>query len=105
AVSAQYSPGQWYVRTNVKHTGKQFATLTNDEVVPEYTLVDLDAGYKFANIGWFKSPTVKLNLANLFNTSYRVPSGQQQTAADANNPVRYYLGAPRSFGVTLSTDL
>lgn len=102
AVSAQYAQGAWYVRSNVKHTGKQFATLVNDEVVPEYTLVDLDAGYRLPNSGWFKNPTIKLNLANIFNTSYRVPSGQQQTAADN---VRYYLGAPRSFGVTLSTDL
>ncbi|TDR71426.1 TonB-dependent receptor [Paludibacterium purpuratum] len=105
ALSLQYAQGPFYARTNVKHTGKQFATLVNDEVVPEYTLVDFDAGYRFPNMGWLKNPTIKFNLSNIFNTSYRVPSGLQPTAADSSNPVRYYLGAPRGVALTLQTDL
>ncbi|MGC0155333.1 TonB-dependent receptor [Chromobacterium vaccinii] len=102
ALSLQYSPGAWYVRTDVKHTGKQFATLVNDEVVPEYTTVDLDAGYRFGNMGMLKNPTLKLNLSNLFSTSYRIPSSYKVNAADT---VRYNLGAPRSVAVTLSVDM
>ncbi|WP_440026266.1 TonB-dependent receptor [Chromobacterium amazonense] len=102
ALSLQYSPGAWYVRTDVKHTGKQFATLANDEVVPEYTTVDLDAGYRFGNMGVLKNPTLKLNLSNMFNTSYRIPTSSKANAADT---VRYNQGAPRSAAVTLQVDL
>ena len=104
ALSLQYSPGAWYVRSDVKHTGKQYATLVNDEAVPEYTLVDLDAGYRFGNTSMFKNPTLKLNVGNIFNTSYRIPSGMKANAADSGG-VRYYLGAPRSVAVSLSVDL
>jgi iron complex outermembrane receptor protein len=102
ALSLQYAPGAWYVRTDVKHTGKQFATLVNDEVVPEYTTVDLDAGYRFGNMGVLKNPTIKLNVSNMFNTSYRIPTSSKVNAADT---VRYNLGAPRSAAVTLQVDL
>ncbi|UTH74400.1 TonB-dependent receptor [Chromobacterium sp. IIBBL 290-4] len=101
ALSLQYAPGAWYVRTDVKHTGKQFATLANDEVVPEYTTVDLDAGYRFGNMGVLKNPTLKLNVSNMFNTSYRIPTSSKVNAADT---VRYNLGAPRSASVTMQVD-
>ncbi|OHX19042.1 TonB-dependent receptor [Chromobacterium sphagni] len=104
ALSLQYSPGAWYVRSDVKHTGKQYATLVNDEAVPEYTLVDLDAGYRFGNTSIFKNPTLKLNVGNIFNTSYRIPAGMKANSTDGGG-VRYYLGAPRSVAISLSVDL
>jgi iron complex outermembrane receptor protein len=54
-LSAQYETGAWYTRVKVKYTGKQWATMTNDEEVPAYTLVGLDAGYQFPNTGFLKN--------------------------------------------------
>ena len=49
-------PISFYVRLKAKKTGRQYATLMNDEEVPSYMTADFDAGYKFANFGFIKSP-------------------------------------------------
>lgn len=108
-LSVQYAAGPFYARVKVKHTGRQYATLMNDEAVPNYTLGDFDAGYKFADIGMLKSPLVRLNVSNIGNTKYRNPSSSSVINAvkvGSTNPgtVTYYLGAPRLFSLTLSAD-
>ncbi|BEV71445.1 TonB-dependent receptor [Paludibacterium sp. THUN1379] len=105
ALSLQYAQGPFFARTNIKHTGKQYATLVNDEAVPEYTTVDFDAGYRFNSVGLVKNPTIKLNLSNVFNTSYRVPSLSSGVKSQSSDGVYYNLGAPRAIAVTLSADL
>jgi iron complex outermembrane receptor protein len=105
----QYASGPYYVRVKVKHTGKQYATLMNDEQVPAYTCGDLDAGYKFADIGAIKNPMVRLNISNIGNARYRNPSSAsvvnaKPVGSTAAGTVFYYLGAPRLFSVTLSAD-
>ncbi len=109
AASVQYASGPLYVRMKVKDTGKQFATLMNDEEVPAYTVVDLDAGYKLGNIGIGKDTQLRFNLSNVFNKQYRNPSSGSVINARAygTEPARtvfYYLGAPRFFSMSLTTD-
>jgi len=107
--SLQYSSGPLYLRLKAKYTGKQWATLMNDEEVPTYTMMDFDAGYKFADMGMLKSPLVRFNISNLGNASYRNPSSGSVTnavavGARAAQTVFYYLGAPRLASVTFSAD-
>ena len=46
-LSVSYEQANWYTRLKAKYTGEQQATMMNDELVPAYTLVGLDAGYQF----------------------------------------------------------
>ena len=108
-LSAQYETGAWYTRVKVKYTGKQWATMTNDELVPSYTLVGLDAGYQFPNTGFLKKPTLRMSISNLTDRQYRNPSSFNVTNAlpygtAAAKNVFYYLGAPRFASVTFSAD-
>ncbi|PIG27207.1 iron complex outermembrane receptor protein [Janthinobacterium sp. 35] len=108
-LSAEYQLGAFYARVKAKATGKQQATLNNDETVPGYTVMGFDAGYTFANMGWLKRPKITLNISNLTDKQYRNPSSQNVTNATAVNgtsakTVYYYLGAPRFSSVTFSGD-
>jgi iron complex outermembrane recepter protein len=112
-LSLQYANGPIYARIKGKKTGRQYATLMNDEEVPSYTTADFDAGYKFADFAFIKSPQLRLNVSNIGNTKYRNPSSGFTLNAKpvvtsagtlgAGN-VFYYLGSPRFFSVTLSAD-
>lgn len=103
AGTLQYAKGPYYSQLKAKHVGKQFADMTNFEKVPSFTLFDLSAGYKFENNGVFKGPTIKLNVSNLFDREYRVPTGVSNTST-SNTSVYYYLGAPRFVTLTLQSD-
>jgi iron complex outermembrane receptor protein len=105
----QYASGPYYARLKVKHTGKQYATLMNDEETPAYTTGDLDLGYQFANMGMLKNPTLRMNVSNIANVKYRNPSSGSGTNAVAygtyaGTAPTYYLGAPRLISLTLSAD-
>ena len=107
--SLQYSSGPFYGRIKIKYTGKQWATLVNDEEVPAYTTADFDAGYKFGDLGFLKNALVRLNVSNIFDSKYRNPSSGSVTNAAAvgsraAQTVFYYLGAPRLATLTFSTD-
>lgn len=112
-LSLQYANGPIYARIKGKKTGRQYATLMNDEEVPSYMTADFDAGYKFADFTFIKSPQLRLNVSNIGNSKYRNPSSgftlnakpvvtSAGTLAAGN--VFYYLGSPRFFSVTLSAD-
>ncbi|MFZ6875213.1 TonB-dependent receptor [Undibacterium sp. Di27W] len=109
-LSAQYETGVWYTRMKMKYTGGQFATMTNDEFIPSYTLLGFDAGYQFPNSGWMKKPTIRLSVSNITNEKYRNPQSFNVTNAlpypggVAAKSVFYYLGAPRFTSVTFQAD-
>lgn len=108
-LSGSYETSQWYVRTKAKYTGVQQATLVNDETVPGYTTIDLDAGYLLAPTTLFKHTKLTFNISNLLNRQYRNASGQTFTTALGSNGAKissptYYLGAPRMVSATLSMD-
>lgn len=107
--SLQYATGPFYARLKVKHTGRQFASLLNDEEVPAYTTGDFDAGYNFGNYGMVKNVQLRFNLSNITNAQYRSPqSGSVVNTVKygSTNPstVFYYLGAPRFAAVSVSAD-
>jgi len=109
-LSAEYQTGAFWARLKAKATGKQAATLVNDEWAPGYTTFGIDAGYTFSNFSIFKRPKLNVNLSNITNKQYRNPSSQSvnnTTAFPGVNPgtLRYYLGAPRFASFTLSVDI
>ncbi|SEK80987.1 iron complex outermembrane recepter protein [Roseateles sp. YR242] len=108
-LSVQYEYGPFYGRLKVKRTGHQYATMTNDEEVPAYTVGDFDAGYKIGDVGnWASNVMLRLNVSNIGNTRYRNPSGSQTNSVAYNgsrtNTVYYYLGAPRFTSLSVSAD-
>jgi iron complex outermembrane recepter protein len=113
ALSTQYAQGPWYVRVKAKDTGRQFASLMNDEETPAYTKIDLDGGYKFGDIGMAKGAQLRWNISNLFNKQYRnnssgaVTNGQPvvtSTGTFGAQTIRYYLGAPRLFSMSFNAE-
>ncbi len=107
--SLQYSTGPFYARMKLKHTGREYATLMNDEEVPSYTVGDFDAGYSFGTISRLSNVQLRFNVSNITNAQYRSPtSGTVVNAtpfgATAASTVFYYLGAPRFMGISLSAD-
>jgi iron complex outermembrane receptor protein len=113
-LAVQYENGGAWARVTAKATGKQQATLTNDEEVPGYTLFGFDAGYTMDDFGWMKRPKFTFNISNITSKQYRNPSSQSVLNAQQYGPataagvapktVFYYLGAPRFASLTLSID-
>jgi iron complex outermembrane receptor protein len=107
--SLQYANGPFYARVKLKHTGRQYAALMNDEEVPSYTVGDLDAGYNFGKFGALSNLQLRFNVSNIANAQYRSPTSGSvvnATKFGTTNPstVFYYLGAPRFAAVSLSAD-
>lgn len=109
-LSAEYQDGPFWIRTKMRATSKQYASILNDEVAPGFTTFDMDAGYTFPNAGWLKRPKLTVNWSNITNKQYRNPSSTTVINALPYNGVapsgatRYYLGAPRFVSATLSVD-
>ena len=108
-LSGSYETNTWYTRLKAKYTGIQQATLVNDEKVPAYTTLDLDAGYLLPSASPLKRTKLTFNLSNILDKQYRNPSAQTNLTATGvggakvSSPL-YYLGAPRSMSATLSMD-
>ncbi|WP_273594736.1 TonB-dependent receptor [Roseateles koreensis] len=107
--SLQYAVGPVYARVKLKYTGKQYATLLNDEEVPAYTVGDFDAGYNFGNVGVMSNTQLRFNVSNIANTQYRNSNSGTRINAVAVGKVKadtpaYYLGAPRFVSISLSAD-
>ena len=106
----QYRQGPIAASLSAKYTGKRYSTLVNDESIDGYTLVNFDASYQLPNMGWVKRPIVKFNVYNLFDEDYlnlNAGSGSGYTTRAnglGGRSPSYYVGAPRSFSVMVSTD-
>jgi iron complex outermembrane receptor protein len=102
----------------LKYVGKRYTTLLNDDSIGAYTVVNAGAGYQFASTAYFKKPQIKLNVYNLFNANYlnlNAGSGSSFTtnaatytasngAVQAASLPTFYVGAPRTFSITLQSD-
>ena len=109
-LALQYMNGPWSANLSSKYTGDRYSTLVNDELIKGYVMVNFDAGYRFPTMGWFKNPAIRLNVYNLLNQNYlnlNAGSGSGFTTraqGDGGRSPSYYVGAPISFSVMLSTD-
>ena len=105
----QYRNGPLSANLSAKYTGKRYSTLVNDQAMAGYTLVSFDAAFRLPWKGWLKDPTVRLNVYNLLDDNYLnlnagSGSGFTTRALSPSGSPSYYVGAPRSFSVMLSTD-
>ncbi|NCV61087.1 MAG: TonB-dependent receptor, partial [Betaproteobacteria bacterium] len=112
-LSVQYTNGPGYFQLKGKRTGKMYTSLMNDDWSDGYTVFDLNAGYRFGNIGIGKGLTLRFNVVNLFDKEYLRASGSAintkaitsgTTTLKSADTVFYYLSAPRFAGLTLSAD-
>jgi iron complex outermembrane recepter protein len=80
-----------------KRVGDRFATDNNDEVAEGYTVVDLDASYRFSFPG-IESAQIQLNITNLLDEDYfgNISSGTGGTSVGF-----YSIGAPRTATATI----
>lgn len=109
----QYHTGGWTLGGQAKYTGKRYSTLMNDEAVPAFTTVDLNASYKFPFDSFLKNPVLKFNVSNLFdkNTLGMINSTQTNALAYTVGGVTmaaavplYTQLAPRAFSIQLGAE-
>ncbi len=69
-----------------KYVSERFSTDVNDEVFPEYTVVDMDARYDLTDIIGIKNAYVQFNVTNLFDEKYlgNISTGNNATTIDVD---------------------
>jgi iron complex outermembrane recepter protein len=95
---AEYTIGGLKAGVQAKYVGRRWSTDVNDQAAPSYKTVDLDARYAFNLAGL--SSQVQLNVLNLFDEQYLAGISTQITDPTGTS-VRYTVGAPRTYQVTL----
>ncbi len=117
-LSVNYKVGGFYAFAQGKYTGKRYSTLVNDDRLPSYTTMDLGAGYTLQNTAFFKNPTIRFNVYNVFGRDFlSLSSGSGSTFTLNAAPITvspgvtkpaevptFYVGAPRLMTVTLTSD-
>ena len=109
-LSLQYREGPWTASVSAKYTGARYATLVNDQSIGGFTLVNVDASYRLPPTAFFRKPSLRLNIYNLFNTDalyLNASNGASFTTraqGSGGEAPLYYIGAPRTFAVTLASD-
>ncbi len=102
-----YNSADWYGNVDLKYTGAAYSTLVNDETMGDYAVVNVTAGYRFADSKFFKKPSIQMNVMNLFDTQYlriNSPSGSNFTTKATSSGPTYYVSAPLYVSVTLRSD-
>jgi iron complex outermembrane receptor protein len=109
-LAGQYAAGPYLLNLQAKYTGERQVTLVNDQSIPGFVTLDLNAAYQFENIGVFKKPTLRLNVSNLLNKQYYLANSGSGTSftINATGPggaaPSLYMGAPRFSSVTFQVD-
>jgi iron complex outermembrane receptor protein len=89
-----------YFGLQAKRVGDRYGTDNNDEIAPAYTVVDLDAAWKFQLPG-FDAAQLRFNVINLLDEEYfgNISSGRGGTSV-----AFYSIGAPRTVSASLVFD-
>lgn len=110
ALSGQWAQGPYLINLSGKYTSTRFLTLTNDQAIPGYITLDLNAAYQLPSLPFVKSALIRLNITNLGNKRYfSANSGSgtsittNATGTGASQPT-VYPGAPRFTSVTFQAD-
>jgi len=105
---AQYSIGPFSIGLQGKYTGQRFVSDINDQAIPGYTVLDLDAEWKLEGFG--KNTRIQINANNITNAQYftraSTVSATKDTALGGGNTFFssspfYYTGAPPTVYATL----
>jgi iron complex outermembrane receptor protein len=112
-IRLNYTSGTWYGNLDTKYTGASYSTLVNDQQIDSRTIVNATVGYRFADAGFFKKPSVQFNVTNLFNQEYvqiNSGSGSSFTTRAITNSIgqgsapAYYVGVPQFASVTFRSE-
>jgi len=114
AARVQYDIGGWSFGLQGKYQGKRFLTDVNDDQIGAWTTVDFDARAPLSFIN--ENTSLQLNVLNIFDEDYYTRSSTGTNfkpvtigavTVPGANPIGgapfLYIGAPRTFTVTLST--
>ena len=96
-----YDDGHAFGKLAIDCTGSRFFTYTNDQQVAAYTLVNLSAGYHWADIGFAKKLTVQGNVYNLGDSQY-VSTVGSNGFGNSGDGATLQVGAPRQFFASVS---
>ncbi len=113
AVGVDYDDGHLFGNLNIKYTGMQYSSFTNDESVGSYGRVNMGIGYRFDDFSYAKKPEIRLNLYNIADQT--VLTGVNSVSSTAKNITgrnggtisgsapSYYVGQGFAALVTLSS--
>jgi iron complex outermembrane recepter protein len=110
ATSLQYERNNYYVFVEGKYTGRRQTTLVNDESIAGYAVLNVGAGYTFPKFGPVQAVKLKLVANNVTNQDFLNLNGGSGSNFTINaqgtggRAPTYYVGAPVSFALTLSTE-
>ena len=104
ALRLNYVSGSLYGNVDFKYTGNSYSNLVNSESMRDYGIVNLTVGYRFANMGLFKKPSLQLNVANLLDQQYERISSGSGSSFTASSPAFFYMGSPRFTSLTFRTE-
>ena len=108
SLRGEYTWNDLRLALQAKYTGRRFNTDTNDQVIPGFTVADLDVTYTIPGTGGKTSFSVNGN--NIFNTFYYSRSGtaSASTVTQLGNgntfngsTLFYFVGAPSTWYGTL----
>ncbi|MES1200158.1 MAG: TonB-dependent receptor [Pseudomonadota bacterium] len=114
AARVQYDLGGWSFGLQGKYQGRRFLTDVNDDEIGSWTTFDFDARAPLSFIN--ENTTLQLNVLNIFDKDYFTRSNTGTNfkpvlvggvTVPGANPIGgapfLFIGAPRTFTVTLST--
>lgn len=107
ALALQWAQGPYLVNLSGKYTSPRAVSLTNDQVLGGYTIIDLNAAYKLPNFFVLKAPTFRFNVSNLFDKRYYYGNlGSGSNIVTFSTPTSPIIanGAPRFSSVTFQAD-
>lgn len=99
-----YDDGALFGTLGVDYLSKRYYTYTNDNSVPDRTLVNLTAGYRMKNVGLLRELSLQGSVNNLLDKHYISTIGSNGfTNSDPTGTYATLLpGAPRQVFVTLT---
>jgi len=103
-LGARYSANGLTLNLNGKFTGSEYGDFMNSERVASNFTLNGSASYELPDFGVLHKPTLALNALNLLNRRYLMLPSSPTISAASSSPT-YYVGAPRQWYLTLSTEL
>ncbi|WP_135212466.1 TonB-dependent receptor [Vitreimonas flagellata] len=95
----EYEIGNVLLGLQGRYVGERWATDVNDQVADSYTTFDIDARYNVNDNSW-----LQFNIINVTDEFYFGSiSTQVATTGPGSGTVRYNIGAPRTFMMSLHT--
>ena len=103
-LGARYSANGLTLNLNGKFTGTEYGDFLNTERVSSNFTLNGSASYELPDFSVLHKPTIALNALNLLNRHYLMLPSSPTISAGESSPT-YFVGAPRQWYLTLSTEL